>query len=308
MSKRAAGALLAILPLVLAGCGGGPEASSTDTGDGSLEVEAPAWAAPLLARPGPESALVMASSDFASGDNRVAFVLVRPDGSTVRAPSLAVAYQPSDGAPVRRATARRVPLGIRASGPDDITAVYVTHLDGLAQGKRWLVVTTPKERLQGFQILDVKQASVTPAVGSPAPRSDNPTTATAPARKISTQRPPDTALLRYSIADSIAAGVPFVVAFATPQFCQTRVCGPTVDILSAARKRFAGQPVRFIHVEIYEDNNPGLGVNRWVKEWKLPSEPWVFVVDGKGIVRAKFEGAVAADEIAAAVRQVLAQG
>ncbi len=168
-------------------------------------------------------------------------------------------------------------------------------------------MTPPKAKFQAFQILDVKARSVTPAVGSSAPRSDNPTTATEPARKISTQRPPDTALLRYSIADSIDDGVPFVVAFATPQFCQTRVCGPTVDIVSAVRKRFVGQPVRFIHVEIYEDNNPALGVNRWVKQWKLPSEPWVFVVDRNGIIRAKFEGAVSADEVEQAVRHVLAR-
>ena len=114
-------------------------------------------------------------------------------------------------------------------------------------------------------------------------------------------------MLEHSVADSIAAGVPFVVVFATPQFCQSRACGPTVDVVEAARKRYLGTSVRFIHIEIYEDNLPGNGPNRWVKEWNLPSEPWVFVVDDAGIVRAKFEGAVAADEIGDAVDDVLAR-
>lgn len=271
---------------------------------GATEVAAPEWAAPLLARPGPESALVMASSDFAAGDNRVAFLLVRQDGSTVASPMLTVSYQPRDGAEVRSATARLVPLGVGSTG-GDTAAVYVTTLDGLAEGERWLVVEPPGEELQGFQILSVNRRSLAPAVGEQAPASDTPTLSTAPAEEITTARPPDVELLRHSVADSIADGVPFVVAFATPQFCQTRACGPTVDVVDATRRRFTGRDVRFIHVEVYEDNTPGKGPNRWVTEWNLPSEPWVFVVDGDGVVRARFEGAVAADELESAVRDVL---
>jgi hypothetical protein len=38
------------------------------------------------------------------------------------------------------------------------------------------------------------------------------------------------------------------------------------------RRTHADGPVRFIHVEVYEDNDPQMGVNRWMQEWKLPSE------------------------------------
>jgi hypothetical protein len=299
-----------LLAFAATGCGTSGEATddagSTQTAEpDAAEVAAPEWAAPLLARPGPESALVMASSDFAVGDNRVAFLLVREDGSTVAAPRVEVSYQPTDGAEVRTTAARLIPFGAEDAEEGDATAVYVANLVGLAEGKRWLVVEPPDEELQGFQILSVKQRSLAPAVGERAPASDTPTLATAPAEEITTARPPDVELLRHSVADAIAEGVPFVVAFATPQFCQTRACGPTVDIVDATRRRFAGRDVRFIHVEIYEDNTPGKGPNRWVTEWNLPSEPWVFVVDGDGVVRARFEGAVAADELERAVRGVL---
>ena len=71
--------------------------------------------------------------------------------------------------------------------------------------------------------------------------------------------------------DALAAKVPFVVTFATPAYCQSRTCGPIVDVVSAVRKREAGSNVRFIHVEVYEDNDPAKGENQWFKEWHLPS-------------------------------------
>jgi hypothetical protein len=42
-----------------------------------------------------------------------------------------------------------------------------------------------------------------------------------------------------------------------------------------------------------------------VKEWKLPSEPWVFVVGADGKVRDRFEGTVSVRELDASVREHL---
>ena len=65
-----------------------------------------------------------------------------------------------------------------------------------------------------------------------------------------------------------------------------------VDVVSAVRKvQPASSDVDFIHVEIYQDNDPAKGVNRWVKEWRLPTEPFTFVVDRTGVIRSKLEGA-----------------
>ena len=70
--------------------------------------------------------------------------------------------------------------------------------------------------------------------------------------------------------------------FATPKYCESRTCGPTVETVDAVRRDLVTSPVRWIHVEIYEDNDPAKGTNEWVKQWNLPSEPWVFVVDETG--------------------------
>jgi hypothetical protein len=64
--------------------------------------------------------------------------------------------------------------------------------------------------------------------------------------------------------------------------------------------------VRFIHVEVYAGNDPANGVNRWMREWRLPTEPFTFVVDRRGIIRAKLEGAFSVAELVRAVRAVAA--
>jgi peroxiredoxin len=63
--------------------------------------------------------------------------------------------------------------------------------------------------------------------------------------------------------------------------------------------------VRFIHVEVFCDNDPRKAYNRWMQQWALPSEPWTFVVGTDGRVTAKFEGPFSAAELVAAVREVL---
>ena len=50
---------------------------------------------------------------------------------------------------------------------------------------------------------------------------------------------------------------------------------------------------------------PSAGRNRWVSEWRLPSEPWVFLVGRDGRIRARFEGSVSAAELSAAVQRML---
>jgi hypothetical protein len=96
-----------------------------------------------------------------------------------------------------------------------------------------------------------------------------------------------------------------VLVFATPKFCTSRTCGPAVDVVDAVRRRFRRTDIRFIHVEIYRRNDPTLGQNAFVRQWHLPSEPWVFLVSTDGRIKAKFAGPVSVSELAAAVRSKL---
>jgi hypothetical protein len=182
--------------------------------------------------------------------------------------------------------------------------IYVTDLDIPGPGRYFLLAEpVGGTKIQGLGNIVVEGRTKTPAVGDRAFPSKTPTLADAPAAELTTRTPPDTELLRVSVADELARKEPFVVAFATPKFCESRTCGPVVDVVDAVRRRVPG--VGFIHVEIYKENNPALGVNRWVQEWKLPTEPWVFLVGRDGKIKAKFEGAVSERELEAAVRRFL---
>jgi hypothetical protein len=65
-----------------------------------------------------------------------------------------------------------------------------------------------------------------------------------------------------------------------------------------------GKRVAFTHQEFWQDFAEKK-VFPTVEEWRLETEPWVFVVDGKGIIRAKFEGLVTGQEIENALQQIV---
>ena len=92
---------------------------------------------------------------------------------------------------------------------------------------------------------------------------------------------------------------PVVLAFATPQLCQTRVCGPVDDVVAEVRAQ--NEDVEFIAKEIYVDNDINKGFRPQVGEWRLPTEPWTFVIGKDGKVVERFEGAVSVRELQAAV-------
>jgi hypothetical protein len=150
-------------------------------------------------------------------------------------------------------------------------------------------------------VLDKPQ---TPALGSPAPRSRNLVASDVKdLRQIDTSPRPDPRLHQIRIADAIDQRKPQLIVFATPQFCTSRMCGPVVDIVRTLLPTY-GKRVAFTHQEIWQDFAEKK-VFPTVEEWRLFTEPWIFVVDGQGIIRAKFEGLVTPRELEAALEQAL---
>jgi hypothetical protein len=256
----------------------------------------------------------MGTSDYAPGSVRISFLVITSDGRPVLRPRARVWIASARGArPYSRTEARLEPAGVfAAGGPEDVTALYVGHVPVPKAGTYWILaepVGGPR-RVQGLGMLEVREEARTRAVGQSAIASDTPTLDDVgdDAEKLSTQNPPDPGLLRFSVADSLAQSKPFVLVFATPEFCSSRTCGPVVDVASAARRKYEPKGVRFIHVEIYEELNPGLGTNRYVQEWKLPTEPWVFLVGRDGRIKSKFEGSASMRELSGAIERDLLRG
>ena len=109
-------------------------------------------------------------------------------------------------------------------------------------------------------------------------------------------------MLRDNFADLVGKK-PVVLLFATPALCRSRTCGPVVDIAEQVRAQ-SGRGVAFIQQEIYENNDPGKPLRSQVARWRLPSEPWAFVIDRRGRITARFEGIFSVGELARAVQAV----
>lgn len=309
MRRPAATVFALAFVLAVSACGGSDSSGGSDA-EGGGQSPPPAGSLEALWRaPGEDVAIVPGTSDYAPGPNRVSFLVIDKESRPIEQRSARVWVSHGlEQRPFLRTTARSEPIGVPGGSAADVTRLYVTKVDLPKAGKYWLLAEPVggAKRVQAIGNVVVEKQSAAPNVGQRAIPTDSPTLASTGGDldRLSTSTRPDRELYRLSVADALKAHVPFVVTFATPKFCQTRTCGPVVDVVSSVRKRFAGSPVRFVHVEIYEDNDPANGTNRWVDDWKLPTEPFTFVVDERGIVRAKLEGAFSARELEAAVQKL----
>ncbi|MFQ6029112.1 MAG: peroxiredoxin family protein [Dehalococcoidia bacterium] len=179
-----------------------------------------------------------------------------------------------------------------------IMGVYVAYLEFDSPGE-WGVEITGTADGQALPTLtrafDVRGHSFSPALGEPAPRSVQMTLKdVGDLFEIDTSIPPDPHMHDMTISDAVTSGKPSVIAFSTPGFCVTQLCGPTKDLVDRLYESHQGE-ANFIHVEPYNlkkaRNGQGLEVLPFITgEWGLQTEPWVFLVDKKGNVAAKFEG------------------
>jgi hypothetical protein len=195
------------------------------------------------------------------------------------------------------------------SDPDAATVVYTTELDFPSNGE-WRIAALIKQGDEVAATL-LPSASVgefkgVPKVGEKAPKINTPTAEDAGGdlAKITTRLPPDTQN-RVDYADALS-NEPIVLLFATPQFCQSRVCGPVVDVAEQVKEQ-SGDEAAFIHMEIYNENDPSKGVRPQVRAFRLPSEPWLFAIDRQGVVQAEVEGAFGVDELTSVVKELTAE-
>jgi hypothetical protein len=116
---------------------------------------------------------------------------------------------------------------------------------------------------------------------------------------------------------ALAAKKPFVLIFATPKFCQTATCGPTLDKLKPVAA--AHPELTFINVEpyqlAYQDGSlqPVLSNNNLVpveatEAFKLTHEPVLYVVGADGKVADMLELVFSPEEIEAAIKAVETTG
>jgi hypothetical protein len=243
------------------------------------------------------------------GDLDVALYLSKGLDETARGPYLA-RYERNDVRPQFRSRTT-------AEDPDSAQSVYVARLpfpsagtylvSAVAKLDRRLVATSPAQ-------VTVRETTSVPSVGDRAIPVHTPTVASAHGdlKSIDTRVPPDD-MHDVDLVDALKRKRPVVLLFATPALCQSRVCGPVVDVAEEVKSEFEGK-LDFIHMEIYRDNDLSKGPRPQVPAWGLCShdgesitctEPWLFTIDKHGRVAARLQGAFNASELETAVRRAL---
>jgi hypothetical protein len=193
--------------------------------------------------------------------------------------------------------------------------VYVANVEFDRVGE-WGVrigVTTNDRDYDEFPFrFPVRERSDEPMIGDPAPPSVQDTLSTQPdITQIDSSAPPRPRMHDTTVRDAVMSGRPAVIAFATPAFCTSRLCAPIMDtVMDPLAGGYEGRAT-FIHIEPYAltDLRQGFEENPVpaTREWRIQSEPWIFVVGSDGRITAKFEGIADLDEVRAALESALAQ-
>ena len=270
--------------------------------------------------------VLLTTSELVVGQNRLAFALQKGGQLLAHAKAIVRVYSidGEDAQLVAETPAPYLQLEVIEQGkrihihPDgthhahgdatDVQGIYVAQVT-LSRAGAWgleILARSGDGTAEAARLsVSVLPTSLTPMIGTPAPRSQNLVAGDViDLKQIDSSEPPDPRLHQTRIADAIAQGKPQVIVFATPRYCTSRVCGPVVDVVRTLIPAY-GDRVAFIHQEVWESGSLQK-LSATFEEWNLRTEPWIFVVDGRGIVRARFEGLTTRRELEGALRLVLA--
>ena len=256
------------------------------------------------------------TSEFGVGDNRTVFTLTDPTGQKqVAGPdrTLSIGYAGPNGETIAP-TPQTFIWAI-----EGVNGVYVgqAHFPTAGAWTANFVTAAPGSLEEKTKFsFDVVQKVNVVAPGDQAPSVKTPTLADGggDVSKISSDSKPVAAFYQTSEDAALAAHKPFVLVFATPKFCKSAVCGPTLDKLKPVAA--AHPEMTFINVEPYQlDDSSGtlqpvldasgqLTPVEATNAFKLSTEPFVFVVGADGKVSSSFELVFSPEEIEAAIKAV----
>lgn len=308
--------------LLIAGCGGSDDDSAGTAAQTTAAApadfpEADGESLDAFSADLPEGPVFAPSTSVMRvGDNRVGFALFDVARKQVDASSAAVYTAKPDGTDVQGPyTAGKQSIAVKtqyrsaqaAADLADGDQIWVAKVPFEQPGQRIMFALADVDgELQQTSPFEFKVSAKggPPDIGDDAIEIETLTGADVGGdyEQLSTRVPPPEDMLSTNFAD-VLGKEPVVLQFATPALCQTRVCGPVVDIAEQVRAE-SGDGVVFIQQEIYNDNEVSKGFREQVGAWGLPTEPWTFVIDRDGKVVQRFEGAFSAEELTAAVKQV----
>lgn len=257
---------------------------------------------------------VISSSIWSGGASPVIFLL-NDAGGQIDDPALVVTAQllAADGSAVGSPVAA---TAVQPIGISDVS--FVATLDIPSPGT-WAMEVTASDaagvsRRGAIDIIALDPGG-TAALGAPAPAIRTQTAADfgGDLTWVTTDPLPDPRMSATSTGDALAAGRAFVLVVDSVQFRVTPACGKAVVMAKRLLDRWRDVP--FIHHEPYRytvvTTEPVLegtleapvltdAAEAWgvgADPWGVGSMPWIFIVDGDGIVRAKYQGVMGSADV-----------
>ena len=253
---------------------------------------------------------ILGTGDLGVGTARIGFVLTSKTGFVTTDGVQVTPKYISDGAekakPVVDTAFQQWPYGNRG--------LYTAYIEFDKAGEWQLDISVPGEGGAMMTVplaFEVFDSAYSPMEGQAAVSTMTRTVDDVESlQELTTGSLQDPDLYQISLDQAIENEMPTVVVFASPAFCQNAVCGPQVDVLQELKNSYRSD-ANFVHVDFYDNPHEIQGdleravISPAVREWRLPSIEWTFVIDRQGTVNARFEGFATYDEVEAALEQVL---
>ncbi len=284
----------------LAACGSAEPAQVAGPSEAGTAAD-PAGAAVSRVAPDADPSLAVVAATFEQlidQPNPFVFGLFTLEQEPVEDASAEVWAVPSDGGD---------PVGPWPATPSEADVppggLYTVDAEFPSTGVQEVVVVTGDGRA-GAVAVDVRdtRSSQLPAPGEQAIAVPTPTKADPLGYEQLCTRSKPCGMHAVSLEDALVEGGPVALLFATPAFCQTAVCGPTVDVIDGIRADYPD--ATFIHCEVYADAGETIGDP--VSAWDLPTEPWLYVIDADGRITRRADGPLLV--VPDAVRSLLDSG
>ncbi len=308
---------LIVLTAFIVACGGEDEAPQTinDSPDSTTPHREPPERPdrePLIESETTEDGFkaILGTGDLGVGRERIGFVLTSKTGFVNTEGVQVTPRYVSDGADEVGTTVdsefQAWPYGNRG--------LYTTYIEFDKPGQWQLDISLPGEGGATAIVplsLEVFDTSHAPMQGHAAVSTKTRTVNDVESlQELTTGSLQDPDLYQISLDKALKNEMPTVVVFASPAFCQNAVCGPQVDVLQELKNAYPSG-ANYVHVDFYENPHEIQGdleravISPAVRDWRLPSIEWTFIIDKQGIVTSRFEGFATFDEVEAALRQVL---
>jgi hypothetical protein len=199
--------------------------------------------------------------------------------------------------------------GPTLSAPSSARGVYAA--DGVtfdAAGVWKVSVTFTVDGLGPYTVdatpFNVTNSPLLPAPGDKALPTENLTMASdvppgaIDSRAAAGGKVPDPELHQHTIAESIRLHHPVLVGLATPVYCVSQFCGPVTDALEELAREYPTK-ADFIHIEIWKkyDTVINQAAADWLYRNEDLTEPWLYLIDAKGIIVARWGPLFDPDEV-----------